>query len=381
MNFLSRPRFLSAIQRNFKIHSITALLGPRQCGKTTLAQAYAEHYQGPRYRFDLEDPLHLAQLENPKLTLDARAGLVIIDEIQLRPNLFPYLRVLADEKKDCHYLILGSASRELIQQSSETLAGRIGYQELTPFQISECGKENLKKLWLQGGYPKSYLADSFQESVAWRRSYIRTFLERDLLSLGFMGSVQNMRRLWMMLAHYHGNVMNYSEFARSLDVSDTTVRRYLEILEGSFMIRCLKPWYANIKKRQMKAPKVYVRDSGLLHTLLSIDQPEIEVHPKVGASWEGFGLETLIQHHAVEAEDCYFWGIPGVAELDLLMIKNGKRLGFEFKYSDHPKITKSMLIAQETLALDELSVIIPGDVRFPLAENIEARGLSTFIDE
>ncbi len=375
---IPRPNFLKAIQKNFDIHAVAALLGPRQCGKTTIAELYGQAYQGSVHRFDLEDPLDLAQLENPKLALDPLAGLVIIDEIQLRPHLFPYLRVLADRKPECQYLILGSASRDLIKQSSETLAGRIGYQELTPLQVRECGVENTGTLWLRGGYPKSYLAASLEQSIYWRKSYIRTFLERDLGLLGFHVTPELMRRLWIMLAHYHGNVLNYSEFARSLALSDTTIRRYIDMLEGAFMVRCLKPWYVNIKKRQVKSPKIYIRDSGLLHTLLDIETAFIQGHPKVGASWEGFGLETIIQSFAAEPEECYFWCIQGVAELDLLIIKNGKCLGFEFKYSDHPSLTKSMCIAQETLGLDHLTVVIPGDSQFLLKEGIEVRGLSRF---
>jgi len=375
---IPRLQFLKHIQQNFDIHAVGALLGPRQCGKTTIANLYGQNYQGLVHRFDLEDPLHLAQLENPKLALDPLVGLVIIDEIQLRPHLFPYLRVLADQKPDCKYLILGSASRDLIQQSSETLAGRIGYQELTPLQVRECGIENIATLWLRGGYPKSYLADSLEQSIYWRKSYIRTFLERDLGMLGFHVTPELMRRLWIMLAHYHGNTLNYSEFARSLGLSDTTIRRYIDMLEGAFMVRCLKPWYVNIKKRQVKSPKIYIRDSGLLHTLLDIEMPSIQMHPKVGASWEGFGLETIIQYFEAEAEECYFWCIQGVAELDLLILKDGKRLGFEFKYSDHPTLTKSMCMAQETLALDHLTVVIPGNSQFLLKEGIAVRGLSSF---
>src|SRR3990167_6992823 len=250
---IQRDSYIDEISLQFNIHGVCALLGPRQCGKTTLARQYADREKYINvYRFDLEDPQHHAQLEYPKLALASLEGLVIIDEIQLRPNLFSYLRVLVDEKPDSRYLILGSASRDLICQSSESLAGRIGYIEMTPFNLLECGADALKTLWMRGGFPKSYLAKNELLSELWRKAYIQTFLERDLSLLGFHLSPFEMRKLWVMLAHYHGNILNYAELSRSLAVSDTTVRRHIDILQGAFMLRVLKPWFANIKKRQVK---------------------------------------------------------------------------------------------------------------------------------
>lgn len=372
---INRQIFLELIEKQFRVHSICALLGPRQCGKTTLARMYAATHSENVYRFDLEDPNHLAQLENPKLALSGLKGLIIIDEIQLRPDLFPFLRVLVDEKPDCRYLILGSASRDLIRQSSETLAGRIGYIEVTPFQLTECGAPNWQKLWVRGGYPRAFLAETEEDSLLWRQAYIQTFLERDLSLLGFNFSPQNMRRLWVILAHYHGNILNYSEIGRSLMSSDMTVRRHIEALQGAFMIRVLKPWFENIQKRQVKSPKIFIRDSGLLHTLLNIDMTQVPMHPKTGASWEGFALEETIRLYKAEPEDCYFWSTTSDAELDLLLVLQNKKLGFEFKYTDAPKVTKSMKKAIENLKLDSLMVVIPGNSNFLLTDNIRVCGL------
>ncbi len=376
MDFIKRTAFLQQIEQQFRVHPVCALLGPRQCGKTTLAKNCADLNQiKPVYRFDLEDPNHLAQLESPKLALEPLEGLVIIDEIQLRPHLFSYLRVLVDEQPQRRYLILGSASRDLIQQSSESLAGRIGYLEVTPLQLQECGQENLRKLWIRGGFPRSYCAETDEDSLLWRKSYIQTFLERDLSLLGFNLSPQHMRRLWITLAHYHGNIVNFSDMARALSLSDTTIRRYIDILQGTFMVRVLKPWFANVQKRQVKSPKIFIRDGGLLHTLLDIDMTQIPMHPKTGASWEGFALEEVIRFHQVDQEDCYFWATTSLAELDLLFIKDSKKLGFEFKYTDSPKLTASMKKAMEDLELDWLTLIVPGDVDYLLAKNIRVCSL------
>ena len=377
MALIERARFLQQIEQQFRVHPVCALLGPRQCGKTTLAKACADlDHNKPVYRFDLEDPNHLAQLENPKLALEPLEGLIIIDEIQLRPHLFSYLRVLVDEHPQRRYLILGSASRDLIQQSSESLAGRIGYIEVTPLQLQECGQENLRKLWMRGGFPRSYCSETEEDSMLWRKSYVQSFLERDLSLLGFNLSPQHMRRLWITLAHYHGNIVNYSDIARALTLSDMTIRRYIDILQGTFMVRVLKPWFANIQKRQVKSPKIFIRDSGLLHTLLDIDMTQIPMHPKTGASWEGFALEEVIRFYQIDQEDCYFWSTTNLAELDLLFTKNGQKLGFEFKYTDSPKLTPSMKKAMESLELDLLTLIVPGSVDYLLDTNIRVCGLS-----
>jgi uncharacterized protein len=370
-----RTHYLNQIISQFKVHAACALLGPRQVGKTTLAKLFAhEHYRDKVRFFDLENPLDLARLENPMLTLASEPEkLVVIDEIQLRPELFPVIRVLIDEQPR-KFLILGSASRDLIRQSSETLAGRIGYIELPPFSIQET--HAIDQLWLRGGFPLSYLAATDADSFLWRQNYIKTFLERDLPSLGFSIPPQQMRRFWLMLAHYHGQIFNASEIGRSLGVSDHTSRRYLDILAGTFMIRQLEPWFENISKRQVKSPKIYFRDSGILHGLLNItDRSQLDTNPKLGAFWEGFALEEIIKAHDLSPEECFFWATQGGAELDLFVFKNGKRIGFEIKYTDAPKITKSMMSAIQDLSLDHLYVIHPHRETFKLSDTITAQSL------
>ncbi len=379
---MKRIHYLEAIEAQLRVHPLCALLGPRQVGKTTLAKMYIEkHAPDDTAFFDLENPLDLARLENPMLTLSGLSQkLVVIDEIQLRPELFPVLRVLVDqeEKKGQKFLILGSASRDLIRQSSETLAGRIGYIELHPFSFGEV-KESAK-LWLRGGFPRSYLAESDADSYLWRQSYITTFLERDIPSLGFNIPATQMRRFWLMLVHYHGQIFNASELARSLAISDHTVRRYLDILAGTFMVRVLHPWFENLKKRQVKSPKIYFRDSGVLHALLGINQAEqLQTYPKLGSFWEGFALEEIIRTLHARAEECYFWATQANAELDLLIVKDGKRLGFEFKYTDMPKVTKSMRIALDNLKLDRLAILYPGDKIFKVDDKITACGFQTIV--
>jgi len=374
MDWIARPSFLSRIERAFKTHSVVALLGPRQCGKTTLSRAFIEGKVGVHI-FDLEDPTHLAILENPKTALEPLEGVVIIDEIQRLPDLFPLLRVLVDQPKNRKkFLILGSASRDLIKQSSETLAGRIAYIELTPFSFHEV--DHMDTLWLRGGFPHSYLAETIEDSVYWRQQYISTFLERDIPNLGIRIPPLTLRRFWTMLAHYHGQSFKASEIGKSLGVSDTTARHYLDILTGSFMMRQLLPWFVNTKKRQVKAPKIYFRDSGIYHTLSGItDRSSLLYHPKLGASWEGFALEEIIRSYQADPEECFFWGIHGQAELDLLIMKNGKRFGFECKFKDAPRLTQSMELAVEMLELDTLEVIYPGDKDYALGDKIFVRSL------
>ena len=374
---MERPVYLKQITNHLRIQPICAILGARQVGKTTLARQFASTYQGKVEFFDLENPIHLASLENPMLTLTKFDDhLVVIDEIQLRPDLFPILRVLVDDPvKKYKFLILGSASRDLIRQSSETLAGRIGYIELPPFTLFET--DDADKLLIRGGFPRSYLTESDDDSFLWREGYISTFLERDLPSLGFNIPPKTMRRFWMMLSHYHGQMFNASEIANSLMVSDKTAKNYLDILSGTFMIRTLQPWFENLKKRQVKTPKIYFRDSGIYNTLASIRSiTELVKNPKAGALWEGFALEEVINCLQLNSDDCYFWSTHNEAELDLLVFKHGKRLGFEFKYTDSPKVTKSMNIALEDLKLDHLYIIFPGIQHFPLTDNITACGLS-----
>ena len=379
---MERPGYLNRIAELFEIHPAVAILGPRQCGKTTLARAYARGYDaGPVTLFDLEDPTDVALLDNPKLALQDLAGLVIIDEVQRAPGLFEVLRVLIDrETNPCQFLVLGSASRDLIRQSSETLAGRIAHLELTPFALTETGSEALSRLWLRGGFPPSYLAPSEAASRQWRKAYISTFLERDIPSLGIDIAPQSLYRFWAMITHYHGQLVNYSELGRSFGVADTTVRRYLDVLSATFMVRQLPPWFENLRKRQIKRPKLYLRDSGILHHLLGVaDDAELRRHPKLGASWEGFAIEEIIRLYRADEGEAYFWGTHGKAELDLLLIKDGRRYGFEVKYTDTPRVTPSVTLARADLAVDQMTVVYPGDKAIRLTDDIQAVGLSRLI--
>ena len=307
---MERRHYLALVETQLRVQPICAILGPRQVGKTTLAHAYAEkHGIDQTYFFDLEDPIDIARLENPMTTLAALPHtLIVIDEIQRKSELFQVLRVLVDrEKGKRKYLILGSASRDLIRQSSETLAGRIGYIELPPFTLAE--KTQSKPLWLRGGFPLAYLAGSDADSMIWRQNYVTTFLERDIPMLGFNVPAEQMRRFWMMLAHYHGQIFNASELSRSLGISSHHVRNYLDILAGTFMVRILLPWFENIQKRQVKMPKIYFRDSGILHALSGIDTyDQLQRYPKLGAYWEGFALEEVIRALDLASEECFFLG-------------------------------------------------------------------------
>jgi predicted AAA+ superfamily ATPase len=374
---MDRTRYyLELIKRHLQVLPICAVLGARQVGKTTLARQFLAQQPQKVEFFDLENPAHLASLQNPLITLSAYPDtLIVIDGIQRRPDLFPILRVLVDDPvKKYTFLILGSASRDLIHQSSETLAGRIGYIELPPFTLFEV--ENTQQLLVRGGFPRSYLAASDEDSFLWREGYIATYLERDLPSFGFDVSPQVMHRFWMMLCFYHGQIFNAHEIALSLMLSNKTVSKYLDILAGTFMIRVLQPWFENIKKRQTKTPKIYFRDSGIYNTLMSIRSlAELAKTPKIGPLWEGFALEEVIQCLQFRSDDCYFWSTHNDAELDLFVLHEGKRLGFEFKYADAPKITKSMHIALDDLKLDHLYIIFPGDSRFPMHDKITACGL------
>lgn len=379
-----RHKYCVYIQDLFLVNPIVAILGPRQCGKTTLSKQYTELNSSlfkSITNFDLESSLDLQRLDNPMLALSNIEGLIVIDEVQLRPDLFPMLRVLIDQKRNQQkYLILGSASRELLRQSAETLAGRISYLELSPFQATEV--DDISKLWFRGGFPPSYLAETEKISYLWREAYIKTFLEQDIPALGFRIPPAHIRRFWAMLAHYHGQILNASELGNSLDISHNTVRNYLDILVGTFMIRELQPWFENVKKRQVKSSKIYLRDSGLYHALLHIqNHNQLMENPKLGASWEGFALEQIIQAHNFEIDqnDCYFWRTQAGAELDLLIVKGDKRFGFEIKYTDVPKVTKSMRIAIDELKLDKLTIIYPGTEIFTIEQNIKAVGLSSYV--
>lgn len=367
---IPRPALQERIEQAFAIAPIVTLLGPRQCGKTTIARLIA--HNTPSAFFDLEDPADEAALANPMLALADKRGLVIIDEVQRRPELFPVLRVLVDKPDNtARFLLLGSASPALVRGVSETLAGRTSFVDMQGFSLDEVGNEAWQQRWLRGGFPRSWLADSDASSFAWRKAFIRTFLELDVPQLGIRIPASALSRFWTMLAHYHGQVWNGSVLARSLGISDKTVRHYLEILEGTFLIRTLPPWYENLGKRLVKAPKVYIRDSGMLHALLGIsDMDTLLSHPAAGASWEGYALETILDR-LPEAQP-YFYATHSGAELDLLLLYKNKRYGFEMKLNQAPTLTRSMKVALEDLRLDSLLVIYPGTKTYPLAEHIRA---------
>jgi hypothetical protein len=326
--------------------------------------------------FDLEDPVSLARLDQPMTALQDLGGLVVIDEIQRRPDLFPVLRVLCDRAPlPARFLILGSASPDLLRQSSESLAGRLEIINMTGFSLAEVGASAQMEHWRRGGFPLSFLAATETDSVAWRRSFVQTFLERDLPQLGVTIPAATLFRFWSMLAHYHGQIWNAAEAARSLQVSESTARRYLDLLQGVFMVRQLQPWYANIGKRQVKSPKIYFRDTGLLHSLLGMrNELEVLTHPKSGASWEGYVVEEVLK--AVEPDEAYFWATHGQAELDLLLFKDGRRVGVECKRVDAPRLTPSMRIALQDLALDHLVVVYPGARAYPLADRVDVLPLA-----
>ncbi len=356
----------AAIQRS----RVVVLSGPRQCGKTTLARELLSE-DSANY-FDLEDPASLARLDEPMTALRPLKGLVVVDEVQRRPDLFPVLRVLADRKgTPARFLMLGSASGDLLRQRSESLAGRMEYVTIGGFTLSELSASAEPQLWRRGGFPLSYLAKTETESLAWRKSFVRTLLERDFPQWGVRVPSAALQRFWTMLAHYHGQVWNAAEPARALGVSESTTRRYLDLLTDALMIRQLQPWHANLGKRQVKAPKVYVRDTGLLHHLLGIDTAKALVsHPKLGASWEGFVIEQMLMMEP--HDDAYFWATHQGAEIDLILRRGNRLLGVECKRADAPRLTPSIRIALEDLGLERIAVIYPGNKRFPLSDNVEA---------
>ncbi len=365
---IQRPRWLAEIRAALKRSRVTALVGPRQSEKTTLARQIVPP-DSPAY-FDLEDPRSLARLAEPMTALAPLQGVVVIDEIQRRPDLFPILRVLADRRPPpARFLILGSASPDLLRQSPETLAGRLETVTLSGFGLDELGPAALRRHWRRGGFPPAYLGRSEQASFVWRQQFIHTYLERDLPQLGITIPAATLFRFWTMLAHYHGGVWNAAEAARSLGVTEPTARRYVDLLAGLFMVRQLQPWHENLKKRQVKAPKVYVRDSGLLHALLGLaSEREIVSHPKVGASWEGYAIEETLR--VVRPDAAYFWATHTGAELDLLLLKSGRRYGVEVKFQDAPRLTASMRIALTDLGLEHLTVLYPGDLRYDLDRRV-----------
>jgi len=365
---IERTALQQTIQQALARSRVVALIGPRQCGKTTLARRFVPP-DSVNY-FDLEDPVSLARLDQPMTALSPLTGLVVIDEIQRRPELFPILRVLCDrDPLPARFLVLGSASPVLLRQSAESLAGRIEVVTMAGFSLAEVGAAAQARHWQRGAFPLAFLTASDEDSLAWRKNFIQTFLERDLPQLGSATPATSFFRFWSLLAHYHGQVWNAAEAARALDVSESTARRYLDLLAGVFMVRQLAPWYANLAKRQIKSPKIYLRDTGLLHQLLGIrTEQELLLHPKSGASWEGYVIEEVIK--AFAPDEAYFWGTHAGAELDLLLVKHGRRLGVECKRIDAPRLTPSMHIALSDLALDHLTVIYPGDRPYPLAARV-----------
>ena len=380
---IDRVRHGERVRGLLRRYRVVAILGARQVGKTTLARQLVKSMPGEAEVFDLEDPQDLARLSEPMLVLKDLRGLVVIDEIQRKPDLFATLRVLVDRPRaPARFLVLGSASPELLRQTSETLAGRIAFHELNGFALDEVGARQLEKLWIRGGFPLSFLASTHKESAEWRMHFIRTFLERDIPQLGVTISSATLRRFWSMLAHYHGQVWNASDFARSFGVADTTVRRYLDLLNATFVVRMLLPFHENIRKRQVKAPKVYVADSGILHSLLGLGvKREVQAHPKLGASWEGFALIQVMKHLGARVEECFFWATHAGAELDLLVVRGNRRLGFEFKYTGSPSVSRSMRIAIEDLKLDRLTVIHAGEHTFPLEKRIEAVAIGRILQD
>jgi len=374
---IERKADAELVRTALKRSRVVALLGPRQCGKTTLARQFVPA-DSLNY-FDLEAPLSLARLTEPDTALRPLKGLVVIDEVQRRPELFPTLRVLADRKPlPARFLILGSASAELLRQSSESLAGRLETVPLEGFRLSDLGARAQAKHWLRGGFPLAYSARSQADSLAWRQQFLQTFLERDVPQLGVQIPSVALRRFWNMVAHYHGQTWNAAEFARALAVNEATVRRYLDLMTGLFMVRQLPPWFENLGKRQVRAPKIYVRDSGLLHALLGIGSArDLENHPKVGASWEGYAIEEVLK--ALRPDDAYYWATHNGAEIDLLLFKQGRRIGVECKRVDAPTLTPSMRIALADLKLDELHIVYPGEKRYTLMKNVDAVPLAVLV--
>lgn len=371
---IERKHYLSRLKTLIAQHRVVAIIGARQVGKTQLAKAYCESQKKEVHYYDLEDPEDLARLQDPMLALKPLKGLVVIDEVQRKKDLFPILRVLADRPRSpAKFLLLGSASPELIQHSSETLAGRIFYFEISGFNVGEIGIQHYEKLWLRGGFPRSYLAKTNAQSFEWRSSFIKTFLEQDIPQLGIQTRAATLRRFWNMLAHYHGQTLNFSELGRAFGVSDTTIRYYLDQLSSALVVNQLLPWHENISKRQVKAPKVYISDSGILHSLLNVgNKKDLEGHPKIGASWEGFVMNEVIRIMNTEQENTYFWATHSGAELDLLIMKGRSRIGFEIKRTSSPKLTPSMKNAVTDLKLNKLYVVHGGEKSFGLDKKVQA---------
>ena len=365
------PRAAQAqVTRALRRAPVVAVVGPRQCGKTTLARQLVP--AGSANYFDLEDPVSLARLDQGLTALRDLTGTVVIDEVQRRPELFPVLRVLADRDDDpARFLVLGSAGPDLLRQSAESLAGRIEYIELTGFQVAEVGSAEMERLWVRGGFPRSFLADTDADSAAWRKAFVRTFVERDLPQFGADLGAPTLHRFLAMLAHCHGQILNVAELSTALNIAQATVRRYLDLLEHLFLVRQLRPWHENLRKRQVKRPKVYLRDSGLYHHLIGVGTMDaLQTHPRIGASWEGFVIEKVIAEAA--PDEVYFWATHNGAELDLLLMTGGRRVGVEVKRVDAPRRTRSMAVALDDLRLDALYVVYPGYTRYVIDDRITA---------
>lgn len=376
---IQRPRLITEIARSIREAPITALLGARQAGKTTLSRMLAEKRSNIHF-FDLEKADDRSSLTSPEMTLGSLRGLVIIDEIQRMPHLFTTLRPLVDRRPlPARFLLLGSASPTLVKGVSESLAGRVLFVHVPGFTFDEVNPDSINRLWVRGGFPRSFLAKSEAESYRWRQAFLSTFLERDIPQLGIRVPAETLRRFWIMLAHYHGQIWNASELARSLGTNEKTTRHYLDILTGAYVMRTLPPWHENVGKRQVKSPKVYVRDSGLLHALLGLEnRQDIRTHPKYGLSWEGFALQQILAWTG--DHNVFFWGTHRGAELDLMVLRHGKRYGFEFKCADAPAMTKSLHIAIKDLNLNHAWIVYPGNRRYPVHESVEAIPLKSLTD-
>ena len=374
---IARTTHLEQLERLLRQFPVVAVLGARQVGKSTLARMLSERSQRQTTYFDLEDPRAIARLAEPMLALEPLKGLIVLDEIQRRPELFPVLRVLADRaRRPARFLVLGSASPELLRQSSETLAGRIAFHHLEGFGLDEVSARAIDRLWVRGGFPIAFLARNDEESLRWRNQLVRTFVERELPALEVRLAPATVERFWRMLAHYHGQIWNAAELARAFGVSEKTVRHYLDVLVATFMVRRLPPWHQNLGKREVKAPKVYLSDSGMLHALLGLaSRNDVLGHPKSGASWEGLAIAQVIRRLDARPEECFFWALHTGAELDLLVVRGRHRLGFEVKLTDSPSVTPSMRSALEHLELDRLDVIHAGVETFPLAPKVRALSL------
>ena len=378
---IPRRQHLARVRLLLDEFPVVALLGARQVGKTTLARQLAEAHQEPVAWFDLEDPVDLAKLEAPGFQLRPLRGLVVLDEIHRLPDIFQLLRVLADRPgPPARFLVLGSASAELLRQTSESLAGRVAFHILDGFDLAEA--DDPERLWLRGGFPRSYLASSDAASRRWRDGFIRTLLARDLPDLGSTIPSTTLRRFWTMLAHWHGQTWNGAEFGRAFGVSHTTVRRYLDLLTSVFVVRQLLPWFENISKRQVRSPKVYIADSGVLHALLGLtDRTDVMSHPKVGASWEGFVIQQIVQLLRAPPEQRFHWSTHTGAKLDLLVVDGSRRYGFEVKRSEAPRLTRSMRSAVETLKLDRLDVVHAGTERYRMADRVRALPAGELVGE